>query len=119
MRVGSIGSYHRHRSHVPRSFIIPTFFFISFFLLSFFLLTLPLLILSTMNHPSKTKPTVADLKVATQLSQLGEPPSPTMSTTSFLSSVSWMAEKSSSDLIPLLKNAYHTLKDRERGKFLG
>ncbi|ORZ07907.1 hypothetical protein BCR42DRAFT_463039 [Absidia repens] len=31
-----------------------------------------------------------------------------------MSSVSWMAEKSSSDLIPMLKNAYHTLKDKER-----
>jgi hypothetical protein len=26
-----------------------------------------------------------------------------------------MAEKSSADLIPMLKNAYHALKDKERG----
>ncbi|KAI8974362.1 hypothetical protein BDB01DRAFT_729194 [Pilobolus umbonatus] len=31
-----------------------------------------------------------------------------------MSSVSWMAEKTSNDLIPMLKNAYHALKDKER-----
>ncbi|KAI8337128.1 hypothetical protein BC941DRAFT_452742 [Chlamydoabsidia padenii] len=41
-----------------------------------------------------------------------------MSTTSFMSSVSWMAEKSSADLIPMLKNAYHALKDKERDLML-
>jgi hypothetical protein len=40
------------------------------------------------------------------------PPSPTHS---FVSSFSWMAEKTSSELIPMLKNAYHTLKDKEKG----
>lgn len=44
------------------------------------------------------------------------PPSPTFSTSSFMSSVSWMAEKTSSELIPLLKNAYSALKDKEKGK---
>ncbi|EPB88237.1 hypothetical protein HMPREF1544_04945 [Mucor circinelloides 1006PhL] len=42
------------------------------------------------------------------------PPSPTLSTTSFMSSVSWMAEKTSSELIPMLKNAYSALKDKEK-----
>lgn len=45
------------------------------------------------------------------------PPSPTLSTTSFMSSVSWMAEKTSNELIPMLKNAYSALKDKEKGKF--
>ncbi|KAI8081303.1 uncharacterized protein BX664DRAFT_285225 [Halteromyces radiatus] len=35
-----------------------------------------------------------------------------------MSSVSWMAEKSSSELIPMLKNAYHALKDKERDLML-
>lgn len=43
------------------------------------------------------------------------PPSPALSSTSFISSVSWMAEKTSNELIPLLKNAYGALKDKERG----
>ncbi|KAI8885359.1 hypothetical protein K501DRAFT_284331 [Backusella circina FSU 941] len=42
------------------------------------------------------------------------PPSPALSSTSFISSVSWMAEKTSNELIPLLKNAYGALKDKER-----
>ncbi|KAF7731889.1 hypothetical protein EC973_007720 [Apophysomyces ossiformis] len=42
------------------------------------------------------------------------PPSPSLSTTSRMSSFSWMAEKSASELIPMLKNAYTTLKDREK-----
>ncbi|KAI8063750.1 hypothetical protein BC940DRAFT_348899 [Gongronella butleri] len=46
------------------------------------------------------------------------PPSPTMSTNSFMSSMSWMAEKSTAELIPLLKNAYHSLKDKERDLML-
>lgn len=46
----------------------------------------------------------------------GGPPSPSLSTTSFMSSVSWMAEKSSNELIPMLKNAYSALKDKEKGK---
>lgn len=45
------------------------------------------------------------------------PPSPTLSTTSFMSSVSWMAEKTSSELIPMLKNAYTALKDKEKGMY--
>jgi hypothetical protein len=44
------------------------------------------------------------------------PPSPTLSTASFMSSVSWMAEKTSTELIPMLKNAYSALKDKEKGK---
>jgi hypothetical protein len=47
------------------------------------------------------------------------PPSPTLSTTSFMSSVSWMAEKTSTELIPMLKNAYTALKDKEKGKNKG
>ncbi|KAF7723364.1 hypothetical protein EC973_002063 [Apophysomyces ossiformis] len=35
-----------------------------------------------------------------------EPTSPTLSTASFMSSVSWMAEKSASEVVVLLKNAY-------------
>ncbi|CEP14342.1 hypothetical protein [Parasitella parasitica] len=42
------------------------------------------------------------------------PPSPTLSTTSLMSSVSWMAEKTSSELIPMLKSAYCALKDKEK-----
>lgn len=43
------------------------------------------------------------------------PPSPSLSTTSsFISSVSWM-QKSPTELIPMLKNAYSTLKDKEKG----
>ncbi|KAI9282230.1 hypothetical protein BY458DRAFT_497578 [Sporodiniella umbellata] len=41
------------------------------------------------------------------------PPSPTHSTASFMS-VSWMAEKTSTELIPMLKNAYSALKDKEK-----
>lgn len=67
-------------------------------------------------NQDKTKPSLLDLHSTSHLAQqLGGPPSPTMSTTSFMSSVSWMAEKSSADLIPMLKNAYHALKDKERG----
>lgn len=42
------------------------------------------------------------------------PPSPTLSCTSIVSSKSWM-QKSPNELIPMLKNAYSTLKDKERG----
>ncbi|CAO3703767.1 unnamed protein product [Rhizopus stolonifer] len=42
------------------------------------------------------------------------PPSPSHSNTSFMSSVSWMAEKTSTELIPMLKNAYSALKDKEK-----
>ncbi|KAI7860822.1 hypothetical protein BDC45DRAFT_542899 [Circinella umbellata] len=35
-----------------------------------------------------------------------------------MSSVSWMAEKSSTELIPMLKNAYSALKDKERDLML-
>lgn len=42
------------------------------------------------------------------------PPSPTMSTNSIISSMSWIVEKSPTDLIPMLKNAYTALKDKER-----
>ena len=47
------------------------------------------------------------------------PPVSTLSTTSFMSSVSWMAEKTSTELIPMLKNAYTALKDKEKGKNKG
>lgn len=44
------------------------------------------------------------------------PPSPSLSTASSLrSSISWM-QKSPNELIPMLKNAYSSLKDKERGK---
>ncbi|KAI8072159.1 uncharacterized protein B0P05DRAFT_549111 [Gilbertella persicaria] len=42
------------------------------------------------------------------------PPSPSYSTVSFMSSVTWMAEKTTTELIPLLKNAYSALKDKEK-----
>ncbi|CAO3581126.1 unnamed protein product [Absidia cylindrospora] len=70
-------------------------------------------------NQNKSKPSLLDLHSTSHLTpQLGGPPSPTMSTTSFMSSVSWMAEKSSADLIPMLKNAYHALKDKERDLML-
>ncbi|KAI9277647.1 hypothetical protein BY458DRAFT_554361 [Sporodiniella umbellata] len=47
-----------------------------------------------------------------------EPPSPTLSTASFITSVSWMAEKTSNELIPMLKNAYSALKDKEKDLLL-
>ncbi|CAO3667748.1 unnamed protein product [Umbelopsis ramanniana] len=37
-----------------------------------------------------------------------------MSTNSIISSMSWIVEKSPTDLIPMLKNAYTALKDKER-----
>jgi hypothetical protein len=43
------------------------------------------------------------------------PPSPTMSTNSIVSSMSWIVDKSPADLMPLLKNAYTALKDKEKG----
>jgi hypothetical protein len=43
------------------------------------------------------------------------PPSPTLSTTSLRSSVSWMAEKTSTELLPILKHVYKSLKDKEKG----
>ncbi|KAF7723780.1 hypothetical protein EC973_001693 [Apophysomyces ossiformis] len=46
------------------------------------------------------------------------PPSPSLSTTSFMSSMSWMAEKSSTELIPMLKNAYSALRDKEKDLML-
>jgi hypothetical protein len=46
------------------------------------------------------------------------PPSPTMSTNSIISSMSWIVEKSPTDLIPMLKNAYTALKDKERGRWI-
>ncbi|KAM3584081.1 hypothetical protein VKS41_004048 [Umbelopsis sp. WA50703] len=42
------------------------------------------------------------------------PPSPTMSTNSIVSSMSWIVDKSPADLMPLLKNAYTALKDKEK-----
>ncbi|KAG2232444.1 hypothetical protein INT48_001920 [Thamnidium elegans] len=49
----------------------------------------------------------------TQTSEV-TPPSPSLSTTSFISSISW-TKKTPNELIPMLKNAYDTLKDKERG----
>ncbi|CAO3599593.1 unnamed protein product [Absidia cylindrospora] len=66
-------------------------------------------------NQNKSTPSLLGLHSSAHLTeQSGVPLSPTTSTASFMSSVSWMAEKSSSDLIPMLKNAYHTLKDKER-----
>ncbi|CAO3608556.1 unnamed protein product [Cunninghamella echinulata] len=64
----------------------------------------------------KKTPAYLDLHTtaSNNASQIGNPPSPTLSTTSFMSSVSWMAEKSTAELIPLLKNAYHAIRDKER-----
>ncbi|KAI8979997.1 hypothetical protein BDB01DRAFT_798414 [Pilobolus umbonatus] len=48
-----------------------------------------------------------------------DPPySPTASTTSYMSSFSWIAEKSASELGVLLKNAYKSLKDKEKNLLL-
>lgn len=44
------------------------------------------------------------------------PYSPAASTTSFISSVSWVAEKSASELGSLLKNAYKSLREKEKSK---
>ena len=68
---------------------------------------------------SQLKPSHLDLNMTTNAKrafQNNGPPSPSLSTASFMSSVSWMAEKSSTELIPMLKNAYSALKDKERGK---
>jgi hypothetical protein len=45
-----------------------------------------------------------------------EPFSPAASTTSFISSVSWVAEKSASELGSLLKTAYKSLREKEKSK---
>ncbi|KAI9311854.1 hypothetical protein BX666DRAFT_1867361 [Dichotomocladium elegans] len=48
---------------------------------------------------------------------MAEPRSPgAISTTSFMSSFSWVAEKSSNELTALLKKAYQSLREKERGK---
>lgn len=48
---------------------------------------------------------------------IDDPPySPAASTTSLISSVSWIAEKSASDLGTLLKNAYKSLREKEKSK---
>ena len=45
-----------------------------------------------------------------------EPISPgAISTSSFMSSFSWLAEKSSADLTALLKNAYSSLREKDKG----
>ncbi|KAL0088644.1 hypothetical protein J3Q64DRAFT_1341311 [Phycomyces blakesleeanus] len=46
--------------------------------------------------------------------KLSEPSSPALSTSSFMSSVSWVAEKSAVELVTLLKNAYTVLRDKEK-----
>lgn len=66
---------------------------------------------------SHTAPKRLDLSNINTLQVPSGPPSPTLSTTSFMSSVSWMAEKTSHELIPMLKNAYSALKDKEKGEF--
>lgn len=45
-----------------------------------------------------------------------EPCSPTESTHSFISSVSWVAEKSASELGTLLKSAYKSLREKEKSR---
>lgn len=52
----------------------------------------------------------------TQQTSATEPFSPAASTTSFISSVSWVAEKSASELGSLLKNAYKSLREKEKSK---
>ena len=47
-----------------------------------------------------------------------DPSSPAASTTSFASSVSWVAEKSASELGSLLKSAYKSLREKERSEYL-
>ncbi|KAI8097715.1 uncharacterized protein BX664DRAFT_312530 [Halteromyces radiatus] len=42
------------------------------------------------------------------------PPSPTFSTTSKMSSMSWIVDKAPHELIPMLKNAYYSLKEKEK-----
>lgn len=51
-----------------------------------------------------------------QEQQDNPPYSPADSTTSFLSSVSGIAEKSASELGTLLKNAYRSLREKEKSK---
>ncbi|KAI8379703.1 uncharacterized protein BYT42DRAFT_495340 [Radiomyces spectabilis] len=43
-----------------------------------------------------------------------EPASPTQSTTSFMSSISWAAEKSATELVGLLKTTYAALREKEK-----
>ncbi|KAL0080009.1 hypothetical protein J3Q64DRAFT_1752236 [Phycomyces blakesleeanus] len=47
-----------------------------------------------------------------------EPASPVLSTSSFMSSISWVAEKSAADLVALLKNAYSAMKEKEKDLLL-
>lgn len=52
-----------------------------------------------------------------QIEFMEDPPySPAASTTSIISSVSWVAEKSASELGTLLKNAYKSLREKEKSK---
>lgn len=44
-----------------------------------------------------------------------EPCSPVSTTTSFISNVSWIAEKSAAELGVLLKSAYKSLREKEKG----
>ncbi|ORZ00625.1 hypothetical protein BCR43DRAFT_485546 [Syncephalastrum racemosum] len=62
-------------------------------------------------HPSVQKQQV----MGSSSSAWPEPTSPgALSSTSFMSTFSWVAEKSSQELTTLLKNAYSSLRDRER-----
>lgn len=69
------------------------------------------------SHKSQLPPNRLDLNNINSFQIPSGPPSPTLSTASFMSSVSWMAEKTSTELIPLLKNAYSALKDKEKGEY--
>ncbi|KAG2204052.1 hypothetical protein INT47_007046 [Mucor saturninus] len=54
-----------------------------------------------------------------QMDFMEDPPySPAASTTSIISSVSWVAEKSASELGTLLKNAYKSLREKEKNLLL-
>ncbi|KAI9495368.1 hypothetical protein BDB00DRAFT_814393 [Zychaea mexicana] len=70
------------------------------------------------NNKHTAGATAAATATAAAAFQSSGPPSPSLSTASFMSSVSWMAEKSSTELIPMLKNAYSALKDKERDLML-
>lgn len=70
------------------------------------------MLLAAQRRPTLNIPNV---KSSASIMASSGPPSPTMSTNSIISSMSWIVEKSPTDLIPMLKNAYTALKDKERG----
>ena len=71
------------------------------------------MLLAAQRRPTLNIPNV---KSSASIMASSGPPSPTMSTNSIISSMSWIVEKSPTDLIPMLKNAYTALKDKERGR---